>query len=60
MKLLSMGGANSDLSVTLSEVKNMRSSGKAFMCAQNLGIEIYFSFINLLFISTANAQFIRQ
>lgn len=36
VKLLSLGGANTDLSVTLSEVKNMRTSAKAFMNAQNL------------------------
>ena len=34
---MSMGGANTDLNVTLSEVKNMRASAKAFMSAQNLG-----------------------
>ena len=34
---MSMGGANTDLSVTLSEVKNMRTAAKAFMNAQNLG-----------------------
>ena len=37
VKIMSMGGANTDLSVTLSEVKNMRTAAKAFMNAQNLG-----------------------
>ena len=48
VKLLSMGGANSDLSVTLSEVKNMRTSAKAFMSAQNLGKETFSDLVKVL------------